>query len=78
MRILAQGLNGASDGFAETNGDLGSIRREEVIPELTHDVNRWRSVDTEPSRTRAGLMFGKERIGLLAYGSPKLVFRELL
>jgi hypothetical protein len=27
-----------SDGFTETNGDLGSIRREEVIPELTYDV----------------------------------------
>jgi len=38
MRILTQGLNGALDGIAETNGDLGSIRREEVIPELTYDV----------------------------------------
>ena len=39
---------------------------------------RWRSVDTEPSRTRAGLMFSKEGIRLLAYGTPKLIFRELL
>jgi len=30
--------NGASDGFTETNGDLWSIRRKEVIPELTYDV----------------------------------------
>src|SRR5260370_39653373 len=39
---------------------------------------RWRAVDTEPSRTRAGLMLGKERIRSLAYGTPKLIFRELL
>ena len=29
---------------------------------------RWRSVDTEPSRARAGLMLSKERIRLLACG----------
>jgi len=39
---------------------------------------RWRSVDTKPSRTPAGPMFGKEGICSLAYGAPKLISAELL
>src|SRR6266480_3793896 len=38
----------------------------------------WRPVDTEPSRTRAGLVLSQERIRLLRYGTPKLIFCELL
>jgi len=39
---------------------------------------RWRSVDRERSRTAAGLMFGKEGIRSLAYGTPKVISSELL
>src|SRR5689334_21542575 len=38
MRILAQGLNGAPDGFPEAKGDLGCFCSKEVIAELTNDV----------------------------------------
>src|SRR5438132_7664542 len=38
----------------------------------------WRQVDTEPSRRRAGLVLIQERIRLLRYGTPKLIFCELL
>jgi hypothetical protein len=56
-------------------GILGSI---EDSGDAVKIKSRWRSVDTEPSRTVAGLMLTKERIRSLADGTPKLVFRELL
>ena len=40
--------------------------------------HRWQIADTEPSRTRAGFVLGKHRVRLLAYRTPKLVFRKLL
>ena len=77
MRILAQGLNGAPDGFPEAKGDLGCFCSKQVIAELTNDVVAGGLSVTEPSRTRAGLMFSQERICSLAYGTPKLTLREL-
>jgi hypothetical protein len=50
---------------------LGALRR------LTYDVVAGGLSIQNLHETRAGLMLSKEGIRLLAYGTPKLIFREL-
>lgn len=70
-------MNGAPDGIPEANGDLRKIYRNEIVAKLPHAIIA-QFADTEPSGTRAGFVLGKHRVRLLAYRTPKLVFRELL
>jgi hypothetical protein len=58
--------------------DLGSIRSKEVITELTYDVvagGLWIENLHECGPVSCS---AKERIRLFAYGTPKVIFRELL
>ena len=62
---------------------LPKLTAEQIERIAAHGVlrpitRRWRSVDTETSRTAAGLMLSKQRIRSLAYGTPKRLFRKLL
>ena len=69
-------MNGAPDGIPEANGDLRKIYGNEIIAKLPHDIIAGR-LPIQNLHER-GPVLCSASIRLLAYRTPKLVFRELL